>query len=410
MATTVIEKGKNNFTQGECQIFEFKVDSARVFTENKGQGNEQMTGIFRVDVQEVPEGIWRETNLRERNFKTPVAKEIFRSLVESTVDNFHLLNRGILWSAYKFEVFERNNEKYVRLYLNHRGLHGNVDGAHTEDLIIKYKSSIKCRKRVTIEIMTGIEGYFEILAASRNTNVQVQNKSKAELAKKFEYIKKAIKDKRYAKEIIYKENQEGTIDIDDLLAIFTMFNIERFPENSKKHPTVSYGRKSSCEKYFLEAYDNEEKEGNPVKSPYRKMIPIITDIIKLVDTVERDFPNLYINTGHRYSVIQGVAQAVKGKGYQRLYADGEEFSNYSSPNGFIYPIVAAFRYLVKEENGEYSWKKSPFLVFSEIGEDMVLSVIETHKSLGSNANATGKFIGLWDALYNKVKINYLENH
>lgn len=409
MATTVNEEVKNDLTQCEVQIFEFKIDSGRVFTENKGKDNEQMHGIFRVDVQEVPEGIWRETNLRERNFKTPVAKEIFRSLVESSDDNFHLLNRGILWSAYKFEVFERNNEKYVRVYLKYRGLHGNVDGAHTEDLIIKYKSSIKYRKRVTIEIVTGIESIFEALAAARNTSVQVQSKSKAELAKKFEYIKKAIKDKRYSKEIIYKENQDGTIDIDDLLAIFTMFNIDRFPESSKKHPTVSYGRKSSCEKYFLEAYDNEEKEDNPVKSPYRKMIPIITDIIKLVDTVERDIPNIYTNAGHRYSVIKGVAQAVKGKGYQRVYADGEEFSNYSSPNGFIYPIVAAFRYLVKEENGQYSWKKDPFSVFGEIGEDMVLSVIETHKSLGSNANATGKFIELWDALYNKVKINYLEN-
>lgn len=388
-----------------CKVYEFKVDSARAFNENKGTEIEQIQAVLRVEVQDVPEDIWMETNLRERNYKTAVAKAIHDSLVLSGTDNFHLLNRGILISAYHIEIVEKNGEKYVRLYLKDPSVHGNVDGGHTYSIICQNKGNVKFKKRVNIEVMTGIEDYFEELAAARNTSVQVQDKSKAELENKFDIIKEAIKGKRYASDIAYKENQAGLIDVTDIVAVLTMFNIKRFNDSNHEFPTASYSRKSSCVKWYIKDYEDGKN------NPYFKMKNVIADIFNLYDLVEAKIPVFYNEKGGKYGKVSGVSVNKKGPGYQRLFADEEVYQDHSSPNGFIYPIVGAFRYLLIEDKntGLYKWRKDPNEMFMEIGSDLIYTVIEAHRSLGNNPNATGKFLNLWNQLYDKVKISYFES-
>ena len=48
-------------------------------------------------------------------------------------------------------------------------------------------------------------------------------------------------------------------------------------------------------------------------------------------------------------------------------------------------------------------------MFMEIGSDLISTVIEAHRSLGNNLNARGKFLNLWNQLYDKVKISYFES-
>lgn len=388
-----------------CKVYEFKLDSVRAFNENKGTDSEQIQAVLRVEVQDVPEGIWMETNLRERNYKTAVAKAIHDSLVLSSYDNFHLLNRGILISAYHIEIVEKSGEKYARLYLKEQSVHGNVDGGHTYCIICQNKENIDFRKRVTIEVMTGIEEYFEELAAARNTSVQVQDKSKAELEKKFDLIKAAIKGKRYATDVAFKENQEGLIDITDIVAILTMFNLKRFNDKNHQFPTASYTRKSACVKWYINDFEDGEE------NPYYKMKNVITDIFKLYDLVEANLPVFYNAKGRKYGKISGVSLIKKGKGYQRLFADQEVYQEHSSPNGFIYPILGAFRYLLIEDKqtGLYKWRTDPSDMFMNIGPDLVYTVVEAHRSLGNNPNSTGKFLNLWNQLYDKVKISYFES-
>ncbi|WP_170933802.1 AIPR family protein [Bacillus cereus] len=394
---------KNEKDLSHCKVYEFKADSARLFNENKGADSEQIQAVLRVEVQDVPEDIWMDTNLRERNYKTAVAKAIHDSLILSSTDNFHLLNRGILISAYHIEIVEKKGVKYVRLYLKEKSVHGNVDGGHTYSIICNNKKNIEFKKRVTIEVMTGIEEYFEELAAARNTSVQVQDKSKAELENKFNIIKEAIKEKRYASDIAYKENQAGLIDITEIVAILTMFNLKRFNDKNHEFPTASYSRKSACVNWYIKDYADDQE------NPYYKMQNVIKDIFKLYDLVEASLPVFYNAKGGKYGKISGVS--VSKKGYQRLFADEEVYQEHSSPNGFIYPIVGAFRYLLIEDKqtGFYKWRTEPCDMFMEIGPDLVSTVVEAHRSLGNNPNATGKFLNLWNQLYDKVKISYFES-
>ena len=78
--------------------------------------------------------------------------------------------------------------------------------------------------------------------------------------------------------------------------------------------------------------------------------------------------------------------------------------DYSTPNGFIYPILGAFRALVIEKNGLYEWLSNPFLILEELGSNLVASTIQMSRDLGNNPNATGKNSNLWQTLFMQVKM------
>lgn len=385
----------------KCEKIIFPVTEVRTFNENVGTEQEQITIYSRVLVREVPEDIWMDTNPREQNFNTNVAKKIEDSLLCSSIDNFHLLNRGILISAHHARVITRDDEKFVEVYLKDKAVHGNIDGGHTYRIICNNKNLITFTKRVNIEIMTGIEEFYEDLAAARNTSVQVQDKSIAELQNKFGIIKDALFEEPYYENIAYKENSEGEIDVSDIIAILTMFNIERFGD--KKHPIISYNSKKRCVDLYLEDYEKGDY------NPYIKMQPIMADIFALVDYIEANVARLYNSTGGKYGAIKGVVCSTKNKKFDRLFGQPGRKNEYNSPKGFLYPIIGAFRSLIKEEDGVMVWKEDPIKVFEGIGSQLIASVVDASKTLGNNPNATGKFIGLWESLYTSVKLYYLEN-
>lgn len=75
----------------------------------------------------------------------------------------------------------------------------------------------------------------------------------------------------------------------------------------------------------------------------------------------------------------------------------------TSPNGFIYPILGAFRAAVREEkDGKYCWKKNPFAILEQVGGDMVDSTVSMSRSLGNNPQSVGKEPNIWKTLYMTV--------
>ena len=70
-----------------------------------------------------------------------------------------------------------------------------------------------------------------------------------------------------------------------------------------------------------------------------------------------------------------------------------------SPNGFIYPILGAFRALIEEKDGVYSWKKNLFAVLEKVGADMVESTVSMSRALGNNPQSVGKDQNIWKTLY-----------
>ena len=179
-----------------------KANSFQVLLNPVGN-NDSKKYIFYVKVDDVPLGIPMATNPRNQKLTSSVAKAITESLL-SNDGNFYLKNRGIILSASKLEYDPERAE--VTVYFDNTLCHGNIDGGHTYRIICEYQGK-KLNQYVQFEVMTGVEGIIENLAEARNTSVQVDEKSMAELARKFDPIKEGLEGMPFFDRIAFKQNQ-----------------------------------------------------------------------------------------------------------------------------------------------------------------------------------------------------------
>lgn len=354
------------------------------------------------DVKNVPDSFPMETNPREQKMTTNVAKKIKESLLNTSELNFYLLNRGILLSAKDVSYNNYSNE--MTISFEDAEVHGNVDGGHTYKTILQNRDQLDPGQQfVKIEILTGVEGIFQSLAAARNTSVQVQDKSIAELEDRFDIIKNALADENYISRVFFKENDTGDIDVADLLAILNMFNIDRYV-GMNTFPINSYSSKKKC----IDLYISDHKEhGESMDNPYMKMVSIMPDIFRLYDTIEVGMNKFYRqkNPAGRYGATKGVQVPKAGQTVHSKFLNNE--MEVSSPNGFIYPILGAFRALVEEKDGKYCWKKNPFSVLERVGADLVESTVSMSRSLGNNPQSVGKDANIWKTLYMTVALEMM---
>ena len=396
-------------TNAGKRILKFKVSSFRkipnpyIKSNNDGERKPEMY-ILICDVKDLPLDIPMDTNPRMQNENTRVAKKIQASLTNHTERNFYLLNRGLLLSAKEISFNNETNE--VSLVFEDTTVHGDVDGGHTYKIIKHFAPTLERGEQyVKVEVLTGIEEIFEQLAAARNTSVQVKDQSIAELENRFSLIKEAFRNERFYNDISYKENDVKRIDVSDILAILNLFNIDKYPtDRISPMPIVSYSSKKAC----IDAYINESKEheSDQTQNPYYKMKNIMPKITKLYDKLELNMPVYYKGdaTGvKKYGAITGVAMVKSGRPkFNTKFYENE--MDYSTPNGFIYPILGAFRALVIEKNGVYEWVTDPEKILDELGPSLVANTVETSRQLGNNPNATGKNTNLWQNLFMQVKM------
>lgn len=233
------------------------------------------------------------TNPRDQKLTSGVAQAIKDSL-ESNDGYFHLKNRDIVLSAKSCTY--NNKTKKVTINFTDETLHGNIDGGHTYKIICDHKNS-GLDRYVQFEVMTGVEDIIEKLAEARNTSVQVDEKSMAELQQKFDPIKEGLEGMPFYSRIAFKQNQQAfddetnkklkMIDAREVVAIINMFNIDRF--NSVNHPVKAYSSKANMLDLYL---DDPEL--------YRKYVNIMPDIFDLYDTIEMEFAIAFNGTGGRY--------------------------------------------------------------------------------------------------------------
>lgn len=360
------------------------------------------------DVTNIPDDIPMQTNPREQNLGTSVARKIKKSLEDEAEKNFLLLNRGLVLSADKVSYNNATNE--LTIIFSDEEVHGNIDGGHTYSTIRALKNKITPGTQyVKIEILTGVEDIFSQLAAARNTSVQVKEQSIAELEDRFDIVKDVLEgEPKIMDRVAYKENAEGDIDITEILAILNLFNIEEYPTNqTEAYPTQSYSGRAKCTERYITMH---KKHGNKIENPYVKMAPIIIDMFKLYNKLETNIGDYYVegNQGGKYGRVKGVSgDANKGKNLSKFY---QQEMNYLTPTGFLYPILGAFRALLKvDDKGYYTWICDPFTVMDELGKELVCTTVDRSRTLGNNPQSVGKDKGHWRTLFITVKMYALEN-
>ena len=300
-----------------------------------------------------------------------------------------------------------NKESIVTFQLTNPKLHGLLDGGHTYKIVKEETEAsteaISRPRYVRVEFLEGFthDDITDIVGA-RNTSNQVKDKSLMNLEEKFNFLKLALNDAKYANMIAYKENQldddenPRPIDIREVIAILTAFEKQRFGDNN--HPIISYSSKKACLDHFS---DNSDA--------YRKFGPLTQDILALYDYIREQLPNLYNDGGGKFGKLTGVTKYTGKKVMPLYYIESE--SKYGVPDGFVYPILGAFRALLEERSdGMYAWGKGLVptdLLKGDLGHSLAAAI--GRKALeDQNPSKTGKSVSVWSECYLLAQNAYLK--
>lgn len=353
-----------------------------------------------VNVQDVPDNFPTEVNPRKTNMNTKVAAKMKNSLVENDND-FYKKNRGILLSAKSVNddmgtlkiSMGQNNDSDLSKY-------GILDGGHTYRAILEKAADLDPENKqfVHFEIMTDI-GDIDEMSAARNSSIQVNDKAIAELAHKFDFVKKAIANEPFKDNIAYKQNEsDKDIDAVDLIRLMFALNFKKYGENSTNQPIQAYSGKSQVLKDYLNEYDKAQQD-EKYRNPYKKLAALLPQIAKVYDQIEKDMPEAYraSNDGGQFGRIKGVD--VKN-GKTKYF--GETIS-YQISTGLILPILGGFRALINDDEDKCSWAIDPFEIWKAVAPKLVSNTISMSRQLGNNPQSAGKSITLWSQNYDTIE-------
>lgn len=341
---------------------------------------------------------------------TNVATKIKESLSEN--EYFHELNRGILMSVYSAVCDTQTGDLVISM--EDPEVHGNIDGGHTLRAILeaKTKNSLSNDRYVFFEIFTGIDAPVE-LAAARNTSVQVDLKSIAELENSFEVIKEAFNDVYFSSRIQYKMNEHYNdadiipIDVREVIAILIMFSQEIYPYKtsqgilSESQPIQCYsGKETSLKKFLYLSSSYEPKQKLNREKMIKSMQPIVNDIFNLWEEIECSFAVVSNSVGKRYGTRK-YSRYDSGNTVGQSYF-GQKDLQYIVPKGLLYPLVGSFRALIQiNSDGQYYWKKNPLNVWNAIGQKLVSIVLDEKTE---NPDVIAKNSNLWSNLFKEIYI------
>lgn len=378
--------------------FEFPVVSfRRIPLHPKNQESSIKRFIAICDTRNLPANLPRETNPREVKLTTRVAKDIASTFHED--ENFHVLNRGIFMSAKQVSHDDQTGEITINFGSEAESEdYGIVDGGHTYAVIQKETERLDEEKTryVSLEIFTGIGEEVSIasFAGARNNSVQVDQKSLAELEKKFDFIKRILSGKNYADKIAYVQNQEG-IDVRELLALLTAFDIINYPLNdTAKQPVIAYSGKEACLKAFL--LD---------EARYKELAHLLPTILELSDYIKNKYGKFWNRGDETNPGKFGYKADKKMVTYTfRPDLDGENY-DLDRERWTWLPILASLRMLLEKKNdGSIAFRTDPFEFFDEYGPELVQIIRQARDIDKKSPNAIGKAKSVWEMLALKVMV------
>lgn len=390
----------------EKQVLEFNYSQARSITRKFNyydpEGKETIkTHFLFILLKNLPENIPTTPNPRQPDITAKPCKQMFETL-ETEPEYFTDCNRGLFLMAEKV-YFPNTNENDKRVILdfgedeegNPKG--GLVDGGHTYAVLKKAKKDESLSELpIFITVIEGAESFASKLARARNTSVQVDEKSMANLDKQFQPIKDVLGE--YSNKIIYFANEgkgkdSAIFPIEELIALLTALN--RGIYDNTNQPTVAYSGTSTCLNKWLNLKN---------RKTYEMLYPILPSIVEIYEYLYskfEDYAKEYDGIGSkRFAGVNGI-ERYRGKGKNKkavkilLPFTGKQV-DYQLSKAFILPVFASLRFLLENKNGAWSWRIQPKEFLDKYGPKLVGQILDAHtKEYSGNPNKTGKSKMLW---------------
>jgi hypothetical protein len=364
--------------------------------------------IFLCRCEDMPEGLPKGANPREQNIDRGIYRDIMRSLLneDCTPNTFHLKNKGITILAEEVIKSDNDEQLQVRFAASDQGI---VDGGHTYEIILRGKGDIAdlnsagdaaIKQYVKVEVLTGVyNGLTAEIAGGLNTAVQVQRMSLADLGKEFDWIKEELQKKNFLQHVAFKQNEAKDFDARDIIRLLDLFNISEFPNNGTSYPIRAYTSKEGVLKHYL------TKEGSTYTyvENYKKLSPILNEILILHDTISAEGRDLYNEGGgRRGGRLKFIESGKLRTAFKFPFISDER--QYRLSGGALLPMLGAFRAAVNScpVSNKISWNGGfdhVLSIWRETARDLMEATQETSEELGRNPNAIGKSKKHWAFLH-----------
>lgn len=357
-------------------------------------------------------------NPREPKMSSRVSKKIGETL-ENNPEVFHLLNRGITVVAKDIQF--DNKTQRVRLTL-HDGddaddeNYGILDGGNTNARIKNWREHLDDASEldntfVNMQVlipqhhgddfpgMTVLDLLNDVKEA-RNTSVQVTEKSLADAKQHFDQLKDAVSQTPYADSVIWHEGQKGSVDALDLVGLL-MIAYPRYTEDSGgDEPHLIYGHKAKALDAFLRYQGEHPQE-------LEAWIKILPSLVNLFDKIHVKLPMAYKGKFGGISSVKIHDESKYEPGNKRYSKTPfkskflETTMKYRYPIGFVYPVFAGFRVLLKmdDESGQVIWKKDPIKFWMNNGN----TILQQFKPHMENTGFDSKKIAQSPTCYQAVR-------
>lgn len=344
-----------------------------------------------VNFRNVPKELPLDVNPRKPKMQTAVGKTL-KAAVVSTDTDFDINNRGIVLVAKSFKFDTSNSQVSIDLD-NDVESYGILDGGHTYTAIIENRDALseETDKFVRFEIIVGENLTVSRIADARNTSANVSDEALLELDDKFDFIKDAVKGQLYEHEIAFKDNSPERLRVNEFLKLLYAYNIFEF-ESASDVPVKAYTSKMAVLKNLKSDLDNNTQN-------YLRLSKLLPELVKLYNHIETDFQNKYIEytPSGRFGRLRGIESRRDGKKpFSSLFL--EDQMDYKISVGYILPVFAAFRVLLKK--GTLEWSSDPFKMWDKIGSELVKNTLESSKN---NPQDAGKNTTIWSNNYSKVE-------
>jgi hypothetical protein len=151
---------------------------------------------------------------------------------------------------------------------------------------------------------------------------------------------------------------------------------------------------------FKKDYEGLDGEG------FKKLRAIVKDILTLHDVIQSEFAPVHVKGGGKARSLKIMDKKPEdGKQVFHFTFTGHQ-SKERLQTGALYPILAAFRWMVREDaDSTYRWRggfENVLKRWRETAPDLVRKTYERSKELGGNSNAIGKSRTHWDTLHQTV--------
>ena len=334
----------------------------------------------------------------------PVPKAIIETLRESP-EEMAIKNVGIYVLADHVDhAREKGGSGVVTFELIDAKRHGIVNGGHTfaairEAIETADKEELASLRQafVRLHLLQGVPNdLVPAIAEGLNRSKQVQDPSLENLRGHFEEIKRVMDGRVGHDAIAYHEGADGDVYIAEVLALIEMFNFDRYPAG--QHPHGLYAHQARAVREFGEDFDS-----NP--SPVRLVIERLPEILKLADQIRRDAPPLAKERANfqigRMKLQNGAKKRVASE-ETALHFLGET-SRYRLPNGWLYPILAAFRANVHWDlkKSQFDWLLPNDQVLEKCLPDLVSVCVNEHR----NNNQKPEWVGKRDSAYRQCHLH-----